>query len=261
MTTLHQPARQACAALILISALTLFAPVVAGETPTTPAASVPATAQSYEQRPFQINESSRSAGKSAGQAANTKISKNTPFATIFFFIVLVGGGLWAVLLTVRKYLPGGRQLFASPAMEVLGRTYLDPKRSLCLVRVGKRVIVVGAFPDGLKRISEITDESEVTELLDSARPKTEAGLSVFQQIFFRNVKQNVQEVRAAETAGEAERKAEELAATAESLREQVRAVAESATLVERPAAPETNEGLERRQRRVRDTRALEKTSA
>jgi len=257
MSIRHQPARQGCASLILF--LTLAAPVAAGEMTPFPPASAPVTSvpdMSYEKTPIQLG----GAKSPTAQPAQTPVSKTGPMTIIFVFILAVGGGLLALLFAVRKYLPGGRQLFASPAMELLGRTYLDPKRYLCLVRVGKRVLVVGASAEGLKRISEITEEAEVTELLESARPKTEAGLSVFRQLFLRNV----QAVQTAETAGEAEREAEKLTARAESLREQVRvSAAVSAISSPAPELPETDEYMARLQHQVRAraTRDLEQAHA
>jgi hypothetical protein len=58
----------------------------------------------------------------------------------------------------------------------------------------------------MRPLSEITDEAEITEILDVARPKTEAGLTLFQKLF----KRNVVEAEAAEMREMKDLKAEEL---------------------------------------------------
>lgn len=136
-------------------------------------------------------------------------------------VLAVCGLFCAALYLMKKYMPGHRQLFNHPAIEVLGRTHLDQKRFVSLVRVGKRVVVVGVSPDDMRPLSEITDEAEVTEILDQARPKTEAGLSLFQKLF----KKNVIDSEAAEAREMADLKAEELKEQMLALKNRVAAIA------------------------------------
>lgn len=133
----------------------------------------------------------------------------------------VCGLFCAALFIMKKYLPGHRQLFNHPAIEVLGRTHLDQKRFVSLIRVGKRVVVVGVSPDEMRALSEITDEAEVTEILDQARPKTEAGLTLFQKLFKKNVIET-EEAEAREMAG---LKAEELREQMLALKQRVAGIA------------------------------------
>ncbi len=138
-----------------------------------------------------------------------------------FSVLAVCGLFCAALYLVKKYLPGHRQLFNHPAVEVLGRTHLDQKRSVTLIRVGKRVLVVGVSPDEMRALSEITDEEEITEIMEVARPKTEAGLSIFQKLFRRNVL----DADAEEARAMAELKARELTKQMRSLRDRVAGIA------------------------------------
>jgi flagellar biogenesis protein FliO len=113
-------------------------------------------------------------------------SENPGLATVLFRIAiyLVGlvGLLVAVGFGVKRLLPGGKQIFSTQAMEVLGRTYLDSKRYLAMVRIGGKVVVLGISPEGMTPVSEITDPEEVTGLLRTARPVTESGRSVFKSL-------------------------------------------------------------------------------
>lgn len=104
-----------------------------------------------------------------------------------FYVGLICGGFILAMYLARKYMPGGKRLFTHPSMEILGRTHIDQKRYLSLVRVGKRIIVVGVSPDEMRSLSEIVDESEVTEIMEIARPKTETGLTIFQRLFQKTV--------------------------------------------------------------------------
>lgn len=104
-----------------------------------------------------------------------------------FYVGLICGGFILAMYLARKYMPGGKRLFTHPSMEILGRTHIDQKRYLSLVRVGKRILVVGVSPDEMRSLSEIVDESEVTEIMQIARPKSETGLTIFQRLFQKTV--------------------------------------------------------------------------
>lgn len=134
------------------------------------------------------------------------------------YLLLVGGGLWLSLYMARRYLPGGNQLFATPAVEVLGRTHLDPRRYLALVRIGRRLILVGVTPDGMAPITEINDEREIAEILEASKPKNPAGVSLFKQLFHKHLST----VEQKEKSAEADNAAEVLGNNISELRQRVR---------------------------------------
>ena len=139
-----------------------------------------------------------------------------------FFVVVVCGGFGCILYLVKRYLPGHRQLFSHPAIEVLGRTHLDQRRYVSLLRVGKRILVLGVSPDEISSLSEITDDAEITTIMEVARPKTEMGLSIFQRLFQRHITDS----KEAEIRALAEEGAREAAERAEFLRKQIGAIAD-----------------------------------
>ncbi len=103
--------------------------------------------------------------------------------TVVFMVVVLGALLFCGLAVLKKILPGGKALFSTPALEILGRTHFDSQRYLALVRVGKRLLVVGIGPNGFSPVSEITDETEAADLMAVTKPKTAAGKGIFHRMF------------------------------------------------------------------------------
>ncbi len=136
-------------------------------------------------------------------APATPTTAGSGLGLLIGYTLLLGGILAGGLWLVGKHLPT-RRLFASPAMEVLGRTHLDPRNYLALARVGRRVLVVGVGPDGMRPLGEIAESAEVAELLAVARPRSEAGVNLFQRLLGTRLRENeAEDLRtAAVSAGE-----------------------------------------------------------
>lgn len=173
---------------------------------------------SFEDQPMQFPSSERRRART-GEPREFRLPSILP---ALFCVLVVCGLFVAVLYLIKKYLPGHRQMFAHPAMEFLGRTHLDQRRFVSILRVGRRIVVVGVSPDEMRTLSEITDEAEVTEILEVARPKTETGLTMFQKLFQRNVV----DVEAAEAKADAEAKAAALDEQMAAIREHVKNIRE-----------------------------------
>ncbi len=101
--------------------------------------------------------------------------------------IVLGIFLWICLNIVKKLLPGGKKLFSSPGLEILGRTHFDSQKYMALVRVGTRVLIVGVSPNGFDQITEISDPDEVTEVLSAAKPKTSSGQNLFYKMFQKQI--------------------------------------------------------------------------
>lgn len=135
-------------------------------------------------------------------------------------VVLAVLVFWGGLHLVKRWLPGGQNLFASPAIEVVGRTHLDPRRYVAMLRVGRRILLLAVSPDEIRPLGEVEDETEVADLLAQARPRTATGRSVFHTLFQRQAAQ----VDAIQEEAVAEGAAGELDGTLGSLRERVRSL-------------------------------------
>jgi flagellar biogenesis protein FliO len=83
-----------------------------------------------------------------------------------------------VLLATRllkKYAPAGPKTLPLEALQILGRRNIDPRNMVYLLQCGERVLVVGASPQGLVTLAEITDPAEVAHLTETCRQKEAAG--------------------------------------------------------------------------------------
>lgn len=68
------------------------------------------------------------------------------FLSLAAVIVLIGAIAWVVKRLAPRTRLGGS------AVRILGRTYLSPKQSLALVRVGNRVALIGITPDHISQV-------------------------------------------------------------------------------------------------------------
>lgn len=66
---------------------------------------------------------------------------------------------------LRKWMPQAARLTGGGAVHVLARYYLSNKQSLCLVRFGRRVALLGVTPSEITTLSEIADPEEVSSLV------------------------------------------------------------------------------------------------
>ena len=87
---------------------------------------------------------------------------------------------------------GGRLLFptatgrsSSRAVEVLSRSVLAPKQQVMLLRVGRRLIVVGDSGSQMNSLCEIADPDEVAALVGQLRDEKIAGAARFGSLFGR----------------------------------------------------------------------------
>jgi flagellar biogenesis protein FliO len=75
----------------------------------------------------------------------------------------------------RAALPGRRPGKRQDPLQVVARRGLSSRHQLFLVRLGERLVLVGAGPQGLATLSEVTDPAERDRLLEAlgAAPRAE----------------------------------------------------------------------------------------
>ncbi|MEZ6046910.1 MAG: flagellar biosynthetic protein FliO [Planctomycetaceae bacterium] len=83
--------------------------------------------------------------------------------TFVIFLILVTAKYW------KRHIPGASIPIPTESLTVLGERKLNKQHSICLVRLGSRVLVLGASPDGLRTLTEITDPVEIDFLSGMAR--------------------------------------------------------------------------------------------
>jgi flagellar biosynthetic protein FliO len=95
-------------------------------------------------------------------------SKSVPwYRSGLVSLAVVLAAIAGVSLLLRRLVPSVRAMNGG-AIEVLGRNHLAPKQSLTLVRVGRRIVLVGVTPERLSTLCVIDDPEEVAELVGSA---------------------------------------------------------------------------------------------
>lgn len=83
-------------------------------------------------------------------------------------LAVVGALAWGA----RRLLPGIRYGGRLSGLEVLGRIPVGPKHSLVLARFGRRLLVIGAGPEGLSTLCQSEDPAEVEEILLRGGPSS-----------------------------------------------------------------------------------------
>ncbi|MSR57143.1 MAG: hypothetical protein EXS05_05675 [Planctomycetaceae bacterium] len=89
-----------------------------------------------------------------------------------------GGALLIVLILIvasaklfqRRGLTS-RNTLPAEVLEVFGRSVIDERNAIHLVRCGSRLLVLGSSPAGLRTLTEITDPVEVESLADLCRSR------------------------------------------------------------------------------------------
>jgi flagellar biogenesis protein FliO len=71
-------------------------------------------------------------------------------------------------------------------MEIVSRLALSPKQSLCLIRLGRQLVLVGVTPEQIGRLLVIDDSETVAELIASSSGQSGKGPgSAFGRLFSR----------------------------------------------------------------------------
>jgi len=112
-------------------------------------------------------------GDSQISAGNTNQGMS-PWRT-FGSLLIVLALIIAVTYIFRRLALGGRGGLAPSGVEVLARNSINPKQSLCLVKLGPRVLLLGLSPNQMTALHTIEDPDEVAEVvggLEKNRPQS-----------------------------------------------------------------------------------------
>ncbi len=95
--------------------------------------------------------------------------------------VVVLAGVLALIVflarIVRPHLPAATQSLSSEVLELLGRRMIDQRHAIHFLRIGERILIVGASLDGLRTLAEVTDPVEVDRISGVCRTRTESTVS------------------------------------------------------------------------------------
>lgn len=91
-------------------------------------------------------------------------------------LAVVAGLIFAVRWLLRRLGVAAPVDQAGP-MEVLARASVAPRQQLLLVRLGKRLVLIGAGGGTMTTLAEVSDQAEVDELMQSVKAVHGAGLA------------------------------------------------------------------------------------
>jgi flagellar protein FliO/FliZ len=112
--------------------------------------------------------SKRLVGPSDGKRINTGPQNPwAQWARTLGALALVVVLIFAARIMLKRFGPvSGRQ--RRDMLDVLARAAVSPRHQMLLVRVGRRVVLVGQSPASMTALSEVTDPDEVAALIDAA---------------------------------------------------------------------------------------------
>lgn len=140
-----------------------------------PASHTVETSVTSPERPSMPLAPPKNRGGSDGDAAQRSGGRGW-FSTMTSLSVVVGAFL-LLLYVARRHLPQGTRRLPAEAVESLGRMTLGPRQELHLVRVGTRLLVIGASPQGLAALGAVDEPEEVERLEQLCRPGGSATVS------------------------------------------------------------------------------------
>ncbi len=87
-----------------------------------------------------------------------------------FIVLLVVGGL---AYAARRWMPKSLRTSSGGPLQIIARQSISAKQSLCLVRLGRRLVLMGVTSDRISTLSEINDPEEsaaIVAAVESSRP-------------------------------------------------------------------------------------------
>lgn len=111
--------------------------------------------------PSQRGETSAGRGSSSGGFR--------AFTTTFGGLGVVLGGFLLVVWMLRRQLPAGPKRLPREVLEVLGKTTLGPRQELHLIRLGGKLVLIGASASQTQALAEVADADEVERITAACR--------------------------------------------------------------------------------------------
>ena len=178
--------------LMCVAALAAATSVALGAEPTgvQPAASpAPVTADSPIPHTAMGDQPLR-LGAGAGRSQNPALpgipkAPSTDYQRVVFALIAVVALIFVLRAVGRVLFPSVTSRGQSRVVEVLSRSALAPKQQVMLLRVGRRVIVVGDSGTQMNTLCEISDPDEVAGLVGQLREEKTAAAAAFTSLFGR----------------------------------------------------------------------------
>lgn len=112
--------------------------------------------------------------------------KTAPWVATLGALATVLGVFLVFMWGMKRFQPSSSQVLPSGVIEVLGQAPLSGRQRLCLIRLGRKLVLIATGPDGTEPLSEIEDPAEVDRLVGlCATARGGSSTQVFRQIFGR----------------------------------------------------------------------------
>jgi flagellar biogenesis protein FliO len=108
-------------------------------------------------------------GAQSGRTPGHELGTGT--FSVLWPLLAVLATIVVLTMAVRKYFPRMNRLRGGSAVNVLATQYLSSKQSLSLVRLGRRVVLLGVTPDRISAVAEVCEPEEVAEIVASVERK------------------------------------------------------------------------------------------
>ncbi len=95
------------------------------------------------------------------------------YSSVPVALLVVLGSIVACAYAAKRHLRMGQSGGALPPLQVVARSYLSPKQSICLVRAGPRLIMVGVTADRITHLTDIDDPDAAAQLIGQAEASKE----------------------------------------------------------------------------------------
>jgi len=109
-----------------------------------------------------------------------------PFLSLLAVLVLIVFCAWLF----RRFSPGSRRGKTNSAIEIIARSTISPKQSVCLVRLGRRLLLVGLSPNHMANLSMVDDPEEIALIMGEMEKQMPNSISkTFDRLFHREAQQ------------------------------------------------------------------------
>lgn len=178
------------AVLATLLLLACVAPATTSHAQIPPPAPIAATrpaVTAMEAKPLNV------AGRPARESATSRPAAGRSMSTLggdlgrmFLALGIVLAIIGAIYWLFRRFYGGAVSSMTTHAVKVLSRTPIAPRQQVMLLKVGRRVVVVGDSNGSLSTLSQIDDADEVAQLLGQLQAEQMTRAASFGNVFRRN---------------------------------------------------------------------------
>ena len=168
---------------VVAAALGALVPGSAGGAQTAPARPMPTTApaeQGVANQPIVRPAARRRDAGVVGRSARVESVwyQSAPVALGLVLVVIAVCGIVA-----RRFVRPSAAAGGVGALEIVARVHLAPKQSICLIRAGPRLILVGVTPDHVEHLTDIDDPDAAAQILAAAEArKPDSSTAAFRRL-------------------------------------------------------------------------------